>query len=133
MLRQLSAIALSILMIHAAGCLTPALAGSKEDKQALRATEVKAGILKLGVGSDARVALKLRDNQKLAGFITEASSDSFVLKDVKTGTSTTVPYRDVVQARGHNISTGAKIAIGIGIGVGLTILVLYLIFMNYQD
>lgn len=43
MLRQLSAIALSILMIHAADCLTPALAGSREDKQAVRENEVKAG------------------------------------------------------------------------------------------
>lgn len=133
MFKQLLTMALVGLMFHLVFNASPALASSKEEKQALRASEVKTGILKLGVGSDARVALKLRDNQKLAGFISEASGDSFVLTDIKSGASTVVAYGDVTQAKGHNLSTGAKVAIGIGIGVGLTFLVLYLIFAHYQD
>lgn len=114
-------------------CVQPAPAASKEEKQAQRIEKVRAGILKLGVGTDARVAIKLRDDVKLAGYISEAKYDTFVVTDLKTHSATTVAYGDVTQIKGHNLGTGAKIAIGIGIGVGLTILVLYLIFLNYQD
>ena len=37
---------------------------------------LKAGILKLGLGTGARVAIKLRDDVKLAGYITEATEGS---------------------------------------------------------
>ena len=114
-------------------CLQPASATSKEEKQVQRAEKVRAGILKLGVGSGARVAIKLRDDVKLVGYISEAKDDSFVVTDMKTLAATTVAYGDVTQVKGHNLGTGAKVAIGIGIGVGLTILVLWLIFLNYQD
>lgn len=128
-----------ILAMVAAGLLMQAVcaqqtfAASKEEKQAQRTEKVRAGILKLGVGTDARVAIKLRDNVKLAGYVSEAKDDSFVVTDLKTRTATTVAYGDVRQVKGHNIGTGAKVAIGIGIGVGVTILVLWLIFQNYQD
>src|SRR5262249_53458047 len=114
-------------------CVQPTFAASKEEKQAQRIEKVKAGILKLGVGPDARVALKLRSDVKLAGYISEARDESFVVTDLKTRSSAAVAYGDVTQVKGHNLGTGAKIAIGIGIGVGVTILVLYLIFLNYQD
>ena len=106
-------------------CLQPASAASKAEQQAQRAEKVKAGIAKLGVGTDARVAIKLRDDVKLAGYISEAKSDSFVVTDVKTGSATTVPYVDVTQIKGHHLGTGAKVAIGIGIGVGATLLILF--------
>lgn len=120
------------LLMHAI-CVQPISAASKAEKQAQRTQEVRAGILKLGVGTDARVAIKLRSDVKLAGYITEAKDDSFVVTDLKTRAATTVAYGDVTQVKGHNIGTGAKVAIGIGIGVGVTILVLWLIFFNYQD
>jgi hypothetical protein len=121
------------LLVHATVYVQPATASSKEEKLAQRTEKVKAGILKLGVGTDARVAIKLRDNVKLAGYISEAKDESFVVTDLESRTARTVAYGDVAQVKGHNLGTGAKIAIGIGIGVGLTILVLYLIFLNYQD
>jgi hypothetical protein len=132
MLKKILTITLTGLLIQAF-CLQPASAASKEEKQTRRTEKMRAGILKLGVGTDARVAIKLRDNVKLAGYISEAKDDSFDVTDLKTRTATTVAYGDVTQVKGHNIGTGAKVAIGIGIGVGLTILVLYLIFLNYQD
>jgi hypothetical protein len=113
-------------------CVRPTSAASKEEKQVQRAEKVRAGILKLGVGMDARVALKLRNDMKLAGYITEVKDDSFVVTDLKTRAATTVAYGDVTQVRGNNLATGAKIAIGIGIGVGLAILVLYLVLARYD-
>ena len=120
-----------ILTIVAAGllvqvaCLQPVFAASKAEQQAQRAEKVKAGIEKLGVGKDARVAIKLRDDIRLSGYISEAKSDSFVVTDVKTGSATSVAYADVAQIKGHHLGTGAKVAIGIGIGVGATLLVLF--------
>ena len=131
MLKKILATALGILLVHGAACLKPAFAGSKEEKLAAHTDQIRTGIMKLGVGPDARVKLKLRDNKKLAGFISESNHDSFVVTDAKSKANTTVDYRDVSQVKGHNLSTGAKIAIGIGIGVGLTILVLYLLYLGY--
>jgi hypothetical protein len=132
MFKKILTIAIAGLLIQAVS-VQPASAASKAEKQAERIEKVKAGILKLGVGTDARVAIKLRDDVKLAGYISEATDASFVVMDLKTQAATTVSYGDVQQVKGHNLGTGAKIAIGIGIGVGATILVLWLIFLNYQD
>ena len=89
---------------------------------------MRAGILKLGVGPDARVAIKLRDNVKLAGYISEVKDDSFVVTDLKTRAATAVSYSDVAQVKGHNLSDGAKTAIGVAIGGGLLFLIVYLKF-----
>lgn len=131
MFKKILTIVLAGLLIQAV-CVQAASATSKEEKQVQRVEKVRAGLLNLGVGPDARVAIKLRDNVKLAGYISEAKDDSFVVTDLKTHAATTVAYGDVTQVKGNNIGTGAKIAIGIGIGVGLTILVLYLIFLRYD-
>ena len=131
MTKRILTMMLAGLLIQAF-CVRPAWAASKEEKQVQRAEKVRAGILKLGVGMDARVALKLRNDMKLAGYITEAKDDSFVVTDLKTRAATTVAYGDVTQVRGNNLATGAKIAIGIGIGVGLAILVLYLVLARYD-
>lgn len=95
---------------------------SKSEKAAEFTGKVKAHILKLGTGETARVKLKLRDKTKLEGYVTEAGADSFTVIDTKTGAAATVAYPQVAQAKGNNLSTGAKIAIGVGIGVALLII-----------
>lgn len=131
MYKRILTITLAALLIQAV-CVKPASAASKEEKQAQRTEKVRAGIQGLGVGTSARVAIKLRDDVKLAGYVSEANNDSFVVSDPKTNAATTVAYGDVTHVKGHNIGTGAKIAIGIGIGVGVALLVLFLIFRDYQ-
>lgn len=95
-------------------------------KEAARAEKVRRAVLKLGVGPDARVQVKLRDKTTLAGYVSEAGPDSFVVTDAGTGVATVVPYPQVKSAKGHNLSTGAKIAIGVGIAAAV-VLVVYLI------
>jgi hypothetical protein len=131
MFKKILTMVLAGLLIQAV-CVQPASASSKEEKQAQRTEKVKAGVLKLGVGADARVAIKLRGDVKLAGYISEATADSFVVTDPKTRTVTTVAYGDVTQVKGHHLGTGAKIAIGIGIGVGATLLVLFLYIASHE-
>lgn len=103
------------------------LAKSKEERAAEFALKVKADIVKLGSGPDTRVEVKLRDNTKLKGYVSRIGDESFVIADAKTGATTEVPYPNVTQAKGKNLSTGATIAIAVGLAVGATILVLVLI------
>ncbi|MDX2034531.1 MAG: hypothetical protein SF339_27905 [Blastocatellia bacterium] len=111
----------------------PAYAETKAEKEAAFVAKVKADIAKIGIGRDARIAVKLRDKTKLSGYVSQVGDESFVITDLKTGASTEVPYPNVTQARGKNLSTGAIIAISVGVAVGVTILVLYLIAVAYGD
>jgi hypothetical protein len=122
MLRRMLALTLGTLLMHAGGALSLAQAGSKAEAEARFAAKIKAGILKLGTGEQARVQLKLRDKTKLTGYVGEAGPDSFVVKDFKTGAATVVAYPQVKQIKGHNLSTGAKIAIGVGIVVAALVI-----------
>ena len=109
-----------------------ALAKTKEEKALEHATKVKTEIAKLGTGTDARIAVKLRDKTKVAGYVSEIGEEAFVITDLKSGATTTVPYPNVTQAKGKNLSTGAIIAISVGVAVGVTILVLFLIAAAYD-
>jgi hypothetical protein len=124
MLKRVLAITLASLLVNAIVSVQPASAGSKSDEQAQFIEKLRQGIARLGVGRDAVVEVKLRDKTRLAGYIDRASEGIFVVANVKTGESRSVAYADVTQVKGHNLSTGAKIAIGIGIGVGIALIVL---------
>lgn len=106
------------------------LAKTEIEKQAKQEARVKQSILKLGVGRDARIAVRLKDKTQLVGFISEVGESSFVMTDAKAGTSRVLAYSDVAHAKGHNLSTGAKIAIGVGIVVAI---ILLLILKKYCD
>ena len=104
-----------------------AAAKSKAEKEAQRTEKIKARIARLGVGDEARVAVKLRDGRKIAGYVKEAGEVSFVIADAQTGTTTTVPYPDITQIKGHHLTKGAKIAIiALSIGVGILAFFLWL-------
>jgi hypothetical protein len=124
MIRKVLSVLLMGLLIQLA-CAYPAFANTDSKKDYERAEKVRAGIAKLGTGPDARVKIKLRDKTKLEGYVSEAGPDQFTVTDGKTGAATSVEYSQVKQAKGNNLSTGAKIAIGIGIGVGATLLIIY--------
>lgn len=109
------------------------LAKSKPEKEAEFAAKVKTGIAKLGTGPEARLTVKLRDKTKLSGYVSRIGDEFFVIADAKTGANTEVPYPNVTQVKGNNLSTGAKIAIGVAIGVGVTFLALYLIYLAVGD
>ena len=128
MSKRILSLALVGLLFSLAGP-APVYADSKAEKEARLAEKVKEGIGKLGTGTEARVEIKLRDKRKLKGYIGEAGEDGFSVVDAKTGTATRVPYPQVRQVKGNNLSTGAKIAIGLGVAVA--VLVILLIFENY--
>ena len=129
MFKKSLALALAALMLQVMISVQTASAGPAVDKQDKLTAKVKDGIAKLGVGRDARVAVKLRDKTMLAGYISEVKEDSFVISNADTGNATTVAYANVAQVKGHNLSTGAKIAIGIAIGAGIVLIILA-IYLN---
>ncbi|HUG96285.1 MAG TPA: hypothetical protein VMJ94_01980 [Nitrososphaera sp.] len=125
MLKKYLSLVLVALLVHVVSA-APAFAKSRAEKEARFAEKVRANILKLGVGPEVLVRVKLRDKTKLEGYISEAATDSFVVVSVKNGRATTVTYPQVKAVQGNNLSTGAKIAIGVGIVIAVAaILVLW--------
>ena len=124
MLKKLLALSLVALLINFIA-MTPAYAASKEEKEARFAEKVKTNVLKVGTGQAARVKIKLRDKTKVAGYISAADDENFTVVDSETGTATTIAYAQVKSVQGHNLSTGAKIAIGVGIAAAIIFIILW--------
>ena len=122
MFKKICSVVLSALLLQAAA--VPALAGTKAENEARRAEKVRTQLSKLGTGPEARVRLELRDKTKLEGYVSEAGPEGFVVVN-KAGLATAVAYPQVGKARGHNLSTGAKIGIGIGIGAAIVLLIIW--------
>lgn len=92
-----------------------ALAQSSGQDEAKALERVKAKIAKLGVGERARAQIKLRNGQKIKGYVSSAGSDDFAFTERDSGKTTTVAYADVVEVKkAGGLSKGAKIAIVAG-------------------
>lgn len=131
-MKKIASMAVACLIALALlGQQTPA-ASSAADKEERLAQKVKAGILKLGVGPETRVDVKLKDKTKLTGYVSEISDSSFAVTDLKSGQSRTVAYPDVVQVKGNNLSTGAKIAITVAV-IAAVAIVLYIVRGAFCD
>ncbi len=124
MFKKLLSLSLVALLINLTA-MTPAYAASKEEKQARFAEKVKANVMKIGTGEAARVKIKLQDKTKVAGYISAADDEGFTVIDSKTGVATTIAYPQVKSVQGHNLSTGAKIAIGLGIAAAIIFIILW--------
>ena|SRR6266550_4636252 len=111
MSRILLRILLACGLVLSLGVGSLVLAKPKSGKQREMTEKVKAGILSLGVGPEARIEVKLRNKTKLSGFISEADEDSFAITDNKTGAKTIVPYGDIASAKGNNWQTKKTIIV----------------------
>ncbi len=103
------------LLILLATTISPRPTLAQTSQQQLQAVEkARANVLKQGTGRTSRVEIKLRDNSKVAGYISEANADSFIVTDLKTGASQTISYADVVQVKkpGSGFSTRTWLIIG---------------------
>ena len=129
MSKKLLCLTVVFLLVNVAGVHT-IHAASKEEKEARFVEKVRENILKLGTGPNASIEVKLRDNTKVKGYVSEAGDESFVIVNAKTSIPETIPYPQVKQVKGHNLSSGARIAIGVGIAVGI-LTVLILVFKDH--
>ena len=110
MFRRTFAIMLAgMLMLTALG-LQSIHAQTGKDAEAEKA---RIKVHKMGIGRDARVEVKLRDNTKLKGYISHAGEHAFTVTDAKTGTAQTLAYGDVMQVKKPGgLSTRALLMIG---------------------
>ena len=95
--------------------------------------KIKAKVAKLGVGEKAKATVILKDGTKKKGYIGQAGSDDFVLRDRKTDAPTTIRYTDVAKVennKGH--STARNLGLGIGIGAGAFLAIL-LVAISHLD
>jgi hypothetical protein len=125
MFQKLISIALLIAIVNLSG-MTKIFAASTKEKDAQKAAQVKASIQKLGTGETARVKIKLKDNSKLSGYVSDIKEEYFIVKNPQTGQFSEIGFGQVKKVSGSNFSTGAKIAIGIGIAAAAVIAVVVL-------
>lgn len=100
-------------------------ANNKEGKDAKFTEKVKTEITKLGIGTDAKVKVKLKDGTKLKGYVAEINEDNFVIKNLENDNATVVSYANAKQVKGNNLSTGAIIAITVGVTLAIVLLLFY--------
>ncbi|MGH9970193.1 MAG: hypothetical protein ACREBG_20690 [Pyrinomonadaceae bacterium] len=120
MAKRILAIVLSgILLSLSVGFQTVSAQSAQDDQLAPKA---RADISKLGVGKNARVEVKLRDNAKLKGYISDTGQDSFTLTDSKTGAQQMVAYSDVTRVKkaGGGISKRTWVTLA-GVAAGAVI------------
>ena len=112
MFRKTFAIMLSGILLVTAFGFQHVLAQTANDTQATE--KIRAKVQKIGVGSRARVEVKLRDNTQLKGYISAAEQDSFAVTDAKTGSTRTVSYADAssVKKAGGGLSSKTWIILG---------------------
>lgn len=111
MFKKTFALLISGLMLAMLFGFQPAQAQSGRDADAARA---RVKVDQVGVGSNARVEVKLLDGTKLKGYISDREQDSFTVTDRKTGASSVVRYAEVseVKKSGGGLSTKNWIIIG---------------------
>jgi hypothetical protein len=90
--RKILVLMLSGILLSCPFGFESAAAQTGNDNQV--ADKARNSVQKLGLGRDARVEVKLRDNTKLEGYVSAAEQDSFTVTVPKTGASRTVAYAD---------------------------------------
>ena len=113
MFRRTFAIMLSGILLVTAFGFQHVLAQTANDTQTTE--KIRANVQKIGVGPNARVEVKLRDNTQLKGYISAAEQDSFTVTDSKTGSTRTVSYADDasgVKKLGGGLSAKSWIILG---------------------
>jgi len=109
-----------IILLTAFG-FQPARAQSLSEQQAME--KIRTKVIKMGVGVNARVEVKLKDNTQFKGYISDANQDSFTVVASKTASSKTISYADAssVKKAGSGLSTKNLIILGaVAVGAAVT-------------
>ncbi|MCW5959864.1 MAG: hypothetical protein KIS76_06855 [Pyrinomonadaceae bacterium] len=110
MLNKILSVAIIFLLLNLA--VAPSVwASGNAEKEAKLAEKVKTGIAKLGTGKEAKVKIKLKNGNKMKGYISEIGEEQFIVQNEKTGESV-VSYSSVKQIKGNNLSKQTAIIIG---------------------
>ncbi len=97
MIGKTFAVVLSVLLVFVSSGFRPVSAQTNKGNGFVEQARVK--VQQIGVGSKARVEVKLRDKTKVKGYVSATGEDSFTVTDAKTGASQTVAYTEVAQVK----------------------------------
>jgi len=130
MFKRILSFMLIVLLLNVIGVSPAYAAGVKQEKGERKAEKIKASILKLGTGKEARVAVRLKNRSIVEGYVSEASDKTFVVVAEKSGIITTIPYLQVnklVSGKGVRIAKDAAKGVAIFAGfIGGLLLIVYL-------
>ena len=89
-------------------------AQAQSGKELPAADKARVEVAKLGVGQKARVEVRLRDDARLKGYVSQVGDASFNVTDPKTSKTSTVAYADVARVKrpGTGLSTRSWVLIG---------------------
>ncbi|MGC2237257.1 MAG: hypothetical protein WA584_13930 [Pyrinomonadaceae bacterium] len=90
---------------------------AKANNEAEFAAKVKTEIASLGAGNQTRVSVKLRDETRVKGCVSEIGDESFSVVNEKTRAISKIPYTAVKQIKGKNNLSGKTIGYMIWIGI----------------
>jgi hypothetical protein len=100
MIRKIFTLALTALMLNLFFCAAPVAAvAQKQSKEERRAAQVKSQVALAGTGTEARVAVKLKDKTELQGYVSEMGAEQFTLTDEKTGATAEVMFAQVEKVK----------------------------------
>jgi hypothetical protein len=122
MLKKVISILLVLAVVNLAVIPAVFASDNKAEKEAKFVEKVKTEIAKLGVGTDAKIQVKLKDGTKLKGYVSEINDEGFVVTD-NDGKSTSIPYNNAKQVKGNNLNTKAIVAIGIAVAIIIIVFV----------
>lgn len=113
--KRVLAVALCFALVQSVLCadafaIQPARPGPKG-----RNVRIARLLDRLGTGDDALIAVRLRDNSVVSGYLAQAGPDSLVVADLSTGRRAEVGYSEIARLQGFNVVTGAEAHYGGGI------------------
>jgi hypothetical protein len=115
-----------VQMIYAGPIYAQAAATATKTDAAIQ--KVKREIEKLNANGKNIARVKLNNDTKLKGYISQANEDNFVITD-KHGQKNTVSYTDVREVKkGSGLSRTSKILIVTGIGVAVIVTIIAVSF-----
>jgi hypothetical protein len=101
-------------------------ADAKTVGAARQAAEAKSKVQKMGVGADARVEVRLRDDSKVKGYVSASDEETFSVTDSKTGESRKIYYTDVSKlSKSGGSSTRRNILIGAAVAAGVVVAIIF--------
>ena len=112
MFRPIFAVILAAVILFTGFGLQTVGAQAVNDAQATE--KIRTKVQKIGVGGNARVEVKLRDNTQMKGYISDADQDSFTVVDSMSGSHNKLAYTDTssVKKAGGGISSKTWIILG---------------------
>lgn len=100
-----SALVLSLLLAPSV------IAQTKKLTESDRVAQLKTKLAKFGTGKKSRVEIKLSDNTKRTGYLSQVNENSFVLTDLKTRQNTEFIFANIADAKKPGKPAWVKLAI----------------------